>query len=127
LPASLLLSVNSRPLFMSAPGLLDIAADWIGIPLSGQPRRMHLRKQRFLGHLQVQILPRPRVRFADGFVELDTEPGFLRRNNPAVLPLDFLLQKLFVEAIPLLERFQNEEVWQRRGKLDVGRAGATWM
>ena len=67
-------------------------------------------------------LPVIGMRLADRLVELDAEAGLLRRDDVAVLPLDLLLQQRGVETVPLLQRFQDEEVGQRHRELDVGGA-----
>ena len=54
------------------------------------------------------------MRLADGLIELDAKAGLLGRNDVAVLPFDLLLEQLFVKAIPLLERFQDQEIRQRQ-------------
>src|SRR6476659_5457302 len=58
----------------------------------------------------------------DLLVELDAEPRCRRWDHKAVLPPDRRLQDLGVEAAPVEDPFEDEEVRAAGAELDVGRA-----
>src|SRR5690606_32925789 len=80
-----------------------------------------LSRQRIGCHLQMQMAPFPGMRLGHGLVQLHAEARLRWRDDISVLPFDLLLQKLGVEAVPGLDRFKDQEIRQRDGKLDVGR------
>src|SRR5689334_7549496 len=71
---------------------------------------------------QVQILALVGIGECHGFVELDTKARLRGRDDVAILPTDSLLQDLGVEAAPLFDAFQDQEVRAAGADLYVGGA-----
>src|SRR5438128_833308 len=54
------------------------------------------------------------------FIELDAEAGLGRQEYPSRLPDARLLQYLRMEAIPGFDAFEDQEIGQRGGEVDIG-------
>src|SRR5947209_19636182 len=80
------------------------------------------RSRRPIEHLEMQALARVGMRGGDGFVELDAEAGRGRRDDVAVLPAYRRLQDLGVEAAPILDAFEDQEIRRAGADLDIGGA-----
>src|SRR5690606_20993931 len=71
-------------------------------------------------HHQVQLVTLVGIRSRHRLVELDAEPGLARWGDVAVLPGDPAYE-VAVEATPVLDRFENQQVGDARAELDVRR------
>src|SRR5437588_12179912 len=55
-----------------------------------------------------------------GFIEFDSKPGLGRGNDIAILPVNWALQNLRMEARPILYAFQNQEIRTAAANLNIG-------
>src|SRR4051812_1315115 len=71
---------------------------------------------------QVKVAAGPRMGTRHIFVKLDAQTRLARRDDIAFFPAQGLLEELRMEAVPALDRFEDEEVGRAGGELDIRRA-----